>query len=80
MSDILYTYASLDFSYIVTSVRILLTWKGTADVQRKHVEVWVRMDIIQLAWIMQNGTLLVLPAPIDCDTCLVPLTHPLTIL
>ena len=34
MSDI-YTYASLDFSYIVTSVRILLTWKGTADVHTK---------------------------------------------
>ena len=80
MSDILYTYSSLDFSYIVTRVRILLTWKGTADVQRKDVEVWVRIEIPQLAGIMQNGTLLVLPAPIDCDTCRVPLTHPLTIL
>ena len=79
MSDI-YTYASLDFSYIVTSVRILLTWKGTADVQQKYVEVWVRMEIPKLAGIIQSGTLLVLPAPIDCDTCRVPLTHPLTIL
>ena len=79
MSDI-YTYPSLDFSYIVTSVRILLTWKGTADFQQKEVEVWVLTGAPHLAGIIQNGTRLVLPVPIDYGTCRVPLTHPLTIL
>ena len=74
------TYACLDFRFIVTSIRMLLTWKGTADVQQKDVEVRVFTAFLQIAGIVQSRTQPVLPVPIDCDTCHAHLTCPLTIL
>ena len=59
---------------------MLLTWKGTADVQQKDVGVWVCTALLQKAGIVQCRTQPVRPVPIECDTCQSPRTCPLTIL